>query len=262
MQPLHLRPMEFGDILDGAFKLYRAEFVRLFTAALAANLPNLVFEVVVGGEADPNDLTASLSVLLLRMPLSLLTTALLYATLFHQADRALHGAPESAAAALRAGLRRFLPVLAVSALVGVMIMAGLLFLVVPGILVGLIFFAATPVVVVEGKGPIAALGRSRELSRGALGHIAAVLIVAGIIALMPTLGLSLIGAVLAGASTLAGGDPGMALMLLRVLQVLVSALIAPFTAGVWLLLYYDRRVRTEALDVQFAAERLAGSPAV
>jgi hypothetical protein len=257
-----LRPMEFGDILDGAFKLYRAEFVRLFSTALLINIPNLLFEFWVGAEAGSTDPTAALGVLVLRMPLSMLTLALLYAALFYQADRALHGTPVGAGESLRAGIGRFLPLLATYLIMSGAIIVGTLFLVVPGVIVALMFFAASPVVVLEGRGPVDALTRSRDLSRGALGHIAGVLIVSTIITILPGIALGMVGVVVGGMQAASGGDPGMALLVLRAAQVLASALITPFYVGVLLLLYYDRRIRSEAFDVQLAAERLGTSAAV
>ena len=255
----HLRPMEFGDILDGAFKLYRAQFVRMFSAALIAYLPNLAFELWAARAFDVTEAGASAAVGVLRLPILLLTFVLVYATLTYQADRALAGSPVGAGEAFRGAAGRLLPLAAAYALVGLAVGLGLILLIVPGIILAMMFFAVAPAVVVEHQGPMAALSRSRQLSRGALGHIAGVLIVAGIIAMLPTFAVSTAGAVMVGLSAASGGDPTGAMMAMSGLQVLVSALVAPFSVGVMMMLYYDRRVRTEALDLQVAAERL-GEP--
>jgi Na+/proline symporter len=47
-----------------------------------------------------------------------------------------------------------------------------------------------------------------------------------------------------------------ALVAQQLLSLAVSILTAPFLPAVIVLLYYDRRVRTEALDVQLATGRL------
>jgi hypothetical protein len=257
-----LRPMEFGDILDGAFKLYRAQFVRLFTAALIANTPTLLFDLWSAATADAMDPAAVQGVTLLRLPFVLIATVLVYGSLTHQADRALHGAPIAAPAAIAAGVRLFLPLLAAYTLTTLSILLGLVLLVVPGILLGLLFFAVTPAVVIERRGPIQALGRSRELARGALGQIAGILIVATVITLMPSFAVSAVGFVIMGVSLSAGAPPAAALFGLNAMQVLVSALAAPFSVAVMVLLYYDRRMRTEAMDVQAMAERLPTHAAV
>jgi hypothetical protein len=46
----------------------------------------------------------------------------------------------------------------------------------------------------------------------------------------------------------------------QVLAQVAQTLTIPFSAGALVLLYYDRRVRSEALDVQMMAESLAAAP--
>jgi preprotein translocase subunit SecG len=67
-----------------------------------------------------------------------------------------------------------------------------------------------------------------------------------------------------GGMVMSQGDPD-ALMAAQavgqVLSQLTRTLTFPFSLGAMVLLYYDRRVRTEALDVQMMAESLAAAPA-
>ncbi|MCB9960047.1 MAG: hypothetical protein H6843_15725 [Rhodospirillaceae bacterium] len=63
-------------------------------------------------------------------------------------------------------LRRFFPLLAASILTILAVMVGLVLLVVPGIILILVLWLVTPCILVEGVGPIAAFGRSADLTRG------------------------------------------------------------------------------------------------
>ena len=118
-------------------------------------------------------------------------------------------------------------------------------------------------VIIEGKGPVEAISRSRELARGAWGRIFGIFVVSYIIIMIPSV---LVGATtgvaLAGAM-LSSGDPEAATAAMgwfsavnNVLSILLSALTTPFLTAALTVLYYDRRVRTEALDLEIATERL------
>jgi hypothetical protein len=67
---------------------------------------------------------------------------------------------------LRVGLRRAGPLFLAGLLLWLLIMAGMLLLVVPGIILGCATAVAIPACVAEGKGPIASLRRSFALTRG------------------------------------------------------------------------------------------------
>lgn len=163
------------------------------------------------------------------------------------------------------GLLLLAALLAVGVVAGVValaaVTAGAVLAVVLGVLLGLalvvgfIFVAvrtslASPALVLEGCGPIAALRRSWGLSRGSFWRLfgmrllaqLAVGVIAGVVALPGTL-LQVGGY----------GTDGLTSMLLLLFGQLwaaaVQAAVAPFTTGVTGLLYIDQRMRREGLDV-------------
>lgn len=255
-----LRPMEFGDILDGAFKLYRAQFAAFLGASLIVYLPSLALEGWIVSSVDSADAAGMAGATLLRAAFSIVTVIVVYGVLTYQADQALQGTPVSAGGALRGALPRLLPLSAAYVLMGLGMVLGLLLLIVPGILLALMWFAITPAVVVEGSGPLRAFSRSRALARGALLRIGGVLLVASLITALPTFLTSMAAGVVALLSGGEGGNPMGMMAAVSATQILVTAAAAPFSVAVLLLLYYDRRIRTEALDVQIAAERLVATP--
>jgi hypothetical protein len=78
----------------------------------------------------------------------------------------LEGRRPSLPEVFRAALGKILPLLGASFLLALGIMFGFLLLFVPGVILGLMWIIAIPVVAAETSNPIKALGRSRALTRG------------------------------------------------------------------------------------------------
>lgn len=121
-----------------------------------------------------------------------------------------------------------LPLLVVSLIVGICVGIGLILLIVPGLFLLTIWAVTAPVVVLEGKGPIEALARSRELVRGngwsVLGLVAIVFVL--------SIGVGFVAAVIGAA----GGD------VLRVLlSFLATVAVAPLSALAISVLYFQLR---------------------
>jgi hypothetical protein len=289
------RPLGFGEILDGAFSLYRRNLVTFLVTAI---VPMVVMAVIffVFGEAyfnaalrgDPAAMLSALGSFFLGLLLSTLVYAVLCGVFTRQAAQSCLGQPASVGDGMRTGLRKLLPIIgavlvisigllaaffAVGMVVGVIgALAGSTGSVVVTMIVGLVtflgmgaaslmamamFFAVLPAIVVEDKGAFQAIGRSFDLARGALGRIVGLMLVTLLITYLPML------AVLIVAGSFANmGDPNALpstgqFLTQQVLALGVGVLATPFLVAVIVLQYFDRRVRTEALDVQMAAERLA-----
>jgi len=121
-------------------------------------------------------------------------------------------------------------------------------------------FAVAPAVVLERRGPGEALSRSWQLIKGAWGEVFLVMFIAYMIAALPGFA---VGMIVSIGSLLMLHDPGAMVAVQAVGQVLsqlARTVTIPFSIGATVLLYYDRRVRSEALDVQMMAEGLAAAP--
>ena len=284
----NFRPLAFGEILDGAFSLYRRNFG---TFALTAVLPvaaiTIAFAMAGGASAMAvagGDFTAAAAGTMGAFGLAMLVTAVascvMWAGLTHEASEAYHGRPVTVGDGVQAGLRAFLPLVGagivffIAFMIGafaVAMVAGILMAilgpVIGGVLmVGLIvayylgvfalMFAVVPAVVVERKGPIDALARSIELAKGAIGRVIGAMFVILIISYLPVLAITMGGVMMMGGGA-AAAEPSLAATLVQsVLTMLASILTTPFMVAAVVLLYFDRRVRTEALDVQMAADSL------
>lgn len=142
---------------------------------------------------------------------------------------------------------------------------GLLALVIGAIYVGVLLSLATPAYVLEGGGIRAAMRRSRELVRGSWWRVLWVLllaavvtsIVSGVILFVP---LTLVGASAGPGFVDTGGDLSTGtLVVVTLASIVAGTIVQPVQAGVTALLYVDRRMRKEGLDVALA--RAAGERA-
>ena len=293
----NLRPLGFGETLDRAFTLYRHNFVLLvgtsFLTSMLVFVAVMVLAIILGMTAVVLPGSIAL-VFMVPVGLGLAAISMIpYGALAQQASQTYMGKQTSLGEGVGAGGRSamtlvgaaILAALTLGALMlGVMAVAFVLNLVVAltgitalslvvsfvtilGVAVAMVFvaalfFAVVPAVVVEEKGPVEAIGRSMQLAKGALPRIAGVMVVSMVITYLPIVALAM---VTGGFAAISAADPAgmgtgqvvVALILQQLLTLAVSVLALPFLLSVMVVLYYDRRVRTEALDVQIVTERLA-----
>ena len=136
---------------------------------------------------------------------------------------------------------------------------GLLLLIVVLVAVTTKIALAAPAIVLEGHGVFTALRRSFTLTRGAFWRILAITLLAGFLAYIASvlLGMpfSLTAMVIVFVSG-QGSDSGqmIATFVSHLSALLTGAITTPFVAAVTGLLYIDRRMRLEALDVVLLRE--------
>ncbi|KIF74690.1 membrane protein [Streptomyces sp. 150FB] len=180
------------------------------------------------------------------------------------------------------GLTLLLPVMA-AAILAVCVLPGILVgslagvgLVTLGALGGLVvvlwlmirFALASPALMLERQGVMASLRRSAKLVRGSWWRVFGVLCLAYLITLLVTLIIGVPFSLVAMAadgfsfsSLLSGDVPDYGwvyLIITGIGSVIASSITLPINAGVTVLLYIDRRIRREALDLDLA--RAAGVP--
>lgn len=264
-----LRPLGFGEVLDGAFSLYRRHFSTLVTASLVSSLPVLllfgVLALAVSGMSYEAGMQVALIAPMVGLPILYGAIVVQWNAAVHLMARAYTGSPDTAKAALKASLRRILPGVIAFVLSMTAVGVGFVFLIVPGLLIAGALSLSSPAIMVEGKGAIASLERSWKLVEGSLGRVTGLICVAGLIYYLPTGTITVLSIAGGGMSQgLENVGTGMASPLFTMLSnmagQLVQALVMPWVAGVMTLTYYDRRVRAEALDVQLAAQGLGDAP--
>lgn len=138
----------------------------------------------------------------------------------------------------RKGLARILPIFGMLIVEGLGLLIGFILLVIPGYILFVMWYVALPAVVVERLGPMAALRRSAELTKGhrwkIFGIIFVMAIVAGIIGgVVNVVGLTFHNHV---AHT--------------VIQYLFQALLIAFESVVGVVLYHDLRAAKEGINTE------------
>jgi len=262
-------------MLDGAFTLYRRQFASLFLTALLPQLPLIVLLGVyygfLGAFADASGTEPTLSggmlvavglAMLVLAPLAAVGSATAVGGVTFQVARAYTGTPVTTGDALRRGLQRSLAMMGAYIVVFILSMFGILAFFIGFLVVWISAFAVAPAVVLERRGPIESISRSWALIKGAWGEVFLVVFIAGMIATLPGSAVGMMAMI--GGLVLSHGDPDKMMAIQGVGQVIsqvARTLTIPFSLGVTVLLYYDRRVRTEALDVQMMAESLPATPA-
>lgn len=286
MRDLVLQPMGFGQILDGAFTLYRRHFAAMIGVVVVLYGPVVVAFVLFFGSLatytpetfDPEQvlaLSAGFGTLYL---VALLAYTAVQGALTQAVSDAFLNRPVSMVGASVAALRRILPLVGGALLKALLIilvsMLGFVVIIpvaiagaiggfddtVLGVVAGVvgvlavltlmsvawaIFFAVTPVIMLERAGPAQAVVRSTRLARGRWIRIVTVLSVAFLIPSALWMG----GFVVA---LLFVPNPVVA----QVVGQVIAIALMPYYAICVVLLYYDARIRSEGLDLAILAEQL------
>jgi hypothetical protein len=277
-QPLRLRPLQVSELLDETFRMYRDNFLLFAGVALTLAVPSLVASLLAGNyktmglfftlftnpsgftrqvqfgpDINPVFLGLSYVVILLLLPFNA-------AANIQAGVHVASGRPTSVPAVLGRVLRRYLAVYGLLILVGLVAVLFITCVLIPLVVWILVQWSvAIPVMLVEGTGPAASLSRSRSLVRGHWWRLLGIFVVTSLLTAAVSTAVS---ALAAGLATLVPGlSADVRGAVLLTLVTLSSALIEPVFPIVVTLLYFDLRVRNEALDLDVLAQA-AASPSM
>jgi hypothetical protein len=298
--PLPLHPMTIGDLLDGSFKLFKANLLTVLTITVVFVAPFQILGAffqrdVFGGESifdavnDPSVAQAESSegqtiAALVAGLIAILVQPFVAGAISRVVAASYLGGDLSPGAAMRIVGRRFWALLwswvLVHLLEGVGVIAGLIILVpalaaggdagalvlipmVPlAILAGLIFMALF--VAVAPAIAVEELGPVQGMRRSWRLVRPRVFPVLGA-ALLTSLVVNLVGTALGFVPQVLAfvvGTGGFGWVLLAVGGILTSLITTPLVAIVSTLLYFDARIRHEGFDLQVMARDVATTPAV
>jgi hypothetical protein len=272
-----LRPLGVGDVLDGTFTTIRRN--PRATIGLAALLITLQQALVVGAQLLTGDLptltgfggdTVSLGLLggfggIIGTLLSAVVGAVLTGMLVVVVSEDVLGRRVTAGQVWARVRPRLGALVVAAAIAGVLPYVGLIFLIIPGVILWGAWALTTPALVLEGLGPFRALRRSWQLAWPAFPRVWSIRTLAELLAILMQYLVAVPFAV--GGTLLAfalGADEGsdlpvFALVVVVLGGIVAGSLTAPFLAGVLALLYVDRRMRAEGLDLVLRRQaRLAG----
>jgi hypothetical protein len=233
-------PGEFrvGQVLNHSFNLLSRNFLVFFVVTTVAALPNVL--ITQGTAADIA--AASAGMLIIGGLVTIILEMLSQAIVLYGAFQDMRGRPVNLGESLGVAFGRLLPIIGVAICISIGVGLGLVLLIVPGLILMTMWFVATPVCVVEQKGPLASMGRSSELTKGhrwkIFGMVVLVLIVGGVAS-----------AIIQGVLTLTGST-----VLVIVGTLIWNGVWGAFYAIFVVVTYHDLRVAKEGVDVhQIAA---------
>ncbi len=275
MEPLVLRPLSIGEILDvgikivirNAWTLVRIVFlivapVQILGAIVEGSaLPDSYWDVQTGDEfttVEDEDIWAGLGAILLTTILGLIATTLAVGACFKAIADAYLGETPGVRSSLRFAFGKLHSLLWLTFLYYLIAGFGLLFCVIPGVFLLVAWIVAIPALMTEDLRGRHALGRSYRLVQGRW---------------WPTLGLSVIGLLIAAfiegviqtifSLTLLSdaGDSVLFLLTIGAIATTLGALVStPLVAAFRTVLYFDLRVRKEGFDLELLAERVGVAP--
>jgi hypothetical protein len=245
MYVLAREPRSVQGVIASTFELYRQALGALLPLALIAGTAALVeryYELRHGLPETPEELFADAGYWLV-LAITLVTHLLAQGAMWAQADFIARGESMAPGRAFGIGLRALPTMLGSTVLYIVAMTAGLILLIVPGVLVSVSLFLYGPIVILEGKGVIGSVRESHRLVWGAWWHTAVVQLLGGVILIAAAV-LALLLVTLLLAPLPADSAPRFVLDLL--VTAAVSALATPFFVLLLLELYYDLRLRKGA----------------
>jgi hypothetical protein len=272
--PLRLRPLEIGDLLDETFRMYRRHFLLFAGISVILAIPSAAVTGLVlasltqalqqtSGITDLGFLGPMLATLSAGVIVNLLILPFTMGAVMYAACESALGRPVTAGGVFMGVLRRYFPLLGYWLLFTVSGWLALVLCVAPIVLWTWVFVSwivVTPAMFVENIGLGTAFGRSWRLVEGRWWRTFLILFLMLVIWYLIGVGL---GAFLQLAQYLLALfiSPFIATAISLATSQLISALVNPVLQIAIVLVYFDLRVRKEALDLFQMAHQLAAPQA-
>lgn len=209
-QPI-TRELTIGEMVSKTFDLYRRNFVKyllvflvvgVIMGVLTALLRSAVVLPTLPANATSQDVlnwlpgffTALFYLVSLSIAISLVFTPVAEGTTIKLASQEIEKGQADLGASFRFAVSKLIWLWALSIVVGVIVFLGVIALIVPGIILAIMFSLAVPVLLIENKGVLESMGRSRKLVDHRWGKTFGLLLVFGIIVLIVSVIISFISA--------------------------------------------------------------------
>jgi hypothetical protein len=264
--PLPLHPMSVGDILDGAFKLFKANAATLVLIVAAITVPlQLLTAFLVRSQVSPGILNvlrdpslaeaqanrsplAGFGTTGVTLLLGAFATPFIAGAVSRVVAASYLGQRVEAGEALRYAARRFPALLGAALLVHLIEAGAALACLVPGVLIMPMFTVVAPAIAIERLGPMQAIRRSWRLVRPRYGPVLGICLLTAVISWLLS---NVIGAAPSTVAVLFGGN--YAWLLIAAGGIGAELVAAPIVVIVATLVYFDARIRWEGFDLQLMA---------
>ena len=282
MEPIALRPLAFGEVLDTSFNLFKRNFksavvvsavimipLTLLGAAASAGLAPTNLAALEDPNVTPEELLSVMGgffgALGVGALLQLLGSVLVQAATTRIYSENYRGIKVQPGDALRFGLTRLPAMIGLTLLSSIGTLVGTLFCIIPGVWLWAAWGLSPAALISEGAGPVRSLGRSFQLVKGAWWRVFGMLFVTTILVAIIT---SIVTSPLQIAVTFGSGFASSPeavfssgyLAANTLISGLATAITLPFTAAVVVALYFDQRVRKEGYDLERLIADLGDPP--
>ena len=258
-----LRPLTLGELLDRTFQLYREHFV-LFSGIVA--LPQLlILAIQLVGIATPSSgaltLTAFAVSMVTLFTMFIVANAAQAATVV--AVSKVHiDQPATITQAYTSVKGRLVTLCLITIAIGLMVGAGCLLCLVPGILLALRWAVVMPVAVLEKADLRQAMSRSAELTDGQRGRVFLLYVLYFVLALVFASLWQVPVIVATALARRAGVTPAAWVPVLGAVgSFLTQCVVAPLLTIAVSLMYYDMRIRKEGFDLEHLISQVTSSSA-
>jgi hypothetical protein len=264
--PLPLHPMSVGDILDGAFKLFKANAGTLILIVAAITVPlqlltaflvrsqvstgflNMVRDPSLAQAQADRSPFASFGNSGVALVLGAFATPFIAGAVSRVVAASYLGQRVEAGEALRYAAKRFPALFGGFVLVHLAELGAGLACLVPGVLIMPLFTVVAPAIAIERLGPVQAIQRSWRLVRPRYGPVLGICLLTALISGMLS---NVIGLAPTSIAMLFGGN--FAWLLVAAGGVGAELVAAPIVVIVATLVYFDARIRWEGFDLQLMA---------
>lgn len=253
------QPQSIGGVLDVSFRLYKEAIGSVWPLSLLvvlASSPQTIYTIMRGNRAvDPTNPMAAFAmfqdtsywlVTLLGVVLTLWVVAALYAK-----ENAIGVGEEMGnGAALQSALGCVISLIIMTLLFALAVGIGMVLLLIPGMILLVSLILATNLVVLEGKGPIAALSGSHRLVWGNWWRTVAILTVGFIIVIIIYFALAMIIGIAVPLTGIGSSDPFLfGLVTAFLIGAVINLLVTPYYVALLIAIYWDLKLRKEGGDL-------------
>lgn len=244
-------PLSISGVLDDGFQLLKASFTRIFPISLVAAIAGQVPTAIT---TETGEISIAPVAAIVAFFAVFLLSLLCYGAAISRTLAISHNENTGIGAAIQTGLKRAPALFVCSLLYGLCIIAGMILLVIPGIIVFISLLFATYFTVGDKLGPINSLKQSHRLVWGGnWWRTAAIVSVIGIVMLVAY---SLIGVFAGVFAAAVSSDSAMLLNIVNfVLIPLLSAVASPVGYAFSVSLFNDLKIRRDGADL---AQRMEG----
>ncbi|MFN2464685.1 MAG: hypothetical protein ABR598_00290 [Candidatus Dormibacteria bacterium] len=263
-----VRPLDLGELLDEAFRIYRANFALMFGVALVATAPALVTSIgsgsggafgsfqrqyaaaLGGGQVAAPD-TSLIWLVGVGIVLGIVTFPISSGAPIFAACAVTLGLPATVGSILRESLRNYWRLWAIGIIYVLLELTSFAVISIPFVILVLVRWAFRyQVLYLEHAGVGGSLTRSSALVKGSWWRVFGILL---LVVIVIPLVLTLVVDVMTGLLALAAPAGLVRNGVEGLLSSITQALVLPFKAVATTLLYLDMRVRKESLDLQLMA---------